>query len=313
MRITWDDFEQYSTCPRQYCWDKRTDKPKAHQQKDTQYLSRGNAIQHQVERFLANPSTWTDAWQDIQDKIVDNTLNIVQEEITKQSISGTPGVTALELSIEVKTLLKKQLPEIRRFVLHLNDGTPPQKVEVQKELEYTRKGVNILGVDYPAIKYACRADVLITLTNGTSVLLEGKSTRYTDRIKDDQVRWQADSLMGVVKDIIEKQPDSVVALPAPIHYFVCYHTGEFKEVRVFTYDTYEGLNIYENEKQRKWLNRRDHIIYAGILAGVWDPLPTSLGCKVCKFRDMCPDYYKPNKGQTAFPGQPTKGFSIQVM
>lgn len=284
MKITWDQYQLYCICPQWYCWDYQIPKPKGQFQRDTRYLVQGNTIQRLVAEWFSLPYYRQSNYSLSLDKfLADRVVSVLTQEWV-QDWRGSPRIPLLEMASEIKTLLSKSLVVLTEHIIA--DVSIQDKDSIQVCAELSVESAGPFNTILSAV-----LDLLVTKL-GQCIIYEGKSTKYPDRILEDQVRWQAQILA-----------DNIYPLTAD-HYYIFYRTAEVRKIQVFEGQEGKSHQGMATELQEVFCERRDQILKR-MVEGDMKPIPTRSGCHICTHLDHCPDKFVPRteiKSEEAFSG-----------
>lgn len=265
-KITWEQFEAYCRCPQLWAWDFRTPKPQGTQgDKDTQYLTRGNAIQNLVDLWATSGPCWDDPDnQKVRDFVSAYALKAVRSAWIEDTHKGHPKISPMEMTVDVINTLVKTLPMLRDHIYKQSREGPPKAIHPQFEIEG--------GGPFNLVLQA-RLDLLVITQEDKAVIYEGKATKYPDRAGMEQVRWQ-----GQILKLMEELSNKPLWKVTTSHYFVFFTTAEIREVVISRFLPGEiGFRNTLSLEQEQWLEDRDRTL-KGMFEGAINPRPSSSSC-----------------------------------
>lgn len=301
--LSWDKYETYKNCPQWYSWDglnfsssRVMPYKKKPPKKDTQYLTRGNAIQDLVGRWI-DSSLWLDPRHDflIKDFLREETAHAVNRNwVQSLSENASPEISALELVFDIQQKLERVFPLFLKHIISQFKDLRSITIKKEVDIDHPYGDSQLDEILNQPLHLTCRFDVLVVPKDGESVIYEGKSTRKPSLRTDEQLRWQAQSL-------IEDSKNRKTGIkPSNTHYYLFYETAEFRPVQIF--DT-EG---HIAEEHFLWLNQR-HQIIQNLVRGEFKATPNRLVCQICKHKYHCPDVYVAKKRPTLEPKPSSSG------
>lgn len=302
QNVTWEQYEAYCHCPQMWAWDFRTPKPQGTQgDKDTQYLTRGNAIQNLVDLWATSGPCWDDPDnQKVRDFVSTYALKAVREAWIEDTSRGRPKITPMEMTVDVIHTFMRTLPLLRDHIYKQSREGPPKAIHPQYEIE---------GEGPFNLRLRARLDLLVITQEDKAVIYEGKATKYINKTGTEQVRWQG-QILKAMEQRDTKPPWKVTTS----HYFVFFTAAEIREVVVSRFLPGErGFCNILSVEQEQWMEDRD-LTLKGMFEGAIKARPSSSACYICKFNTLCPDRYQPTKRDTtpSLPVSP-KGIKVNVL